>query len=84
MEFAGGGDLYSLIKQKRSAKEIFEEDQIWSFLIQLVLGLKYLHTSKIVHWDLKSANCFLTESAQVLKIGDLNVSKLIKEGMLYT
>jgi hypothetical protein len=40
----------------------------------------------IFHRDLKSANVFLYSStkAQVAKLGDLNVSKVAKDGMLYT
>lgn len=37
----------------------------------------------ILHRDLKSANIFLTSKGEI-KIGDLNVSKLAKRGLLYT
>ena len=46
-------------------------------------GLKALHDLKIYHRDLKSANVFLNKNLTV-KLGDLNVSKLAKQGMLYT
>jgi NIMA (never in mitosis gene a)-related kinase 1/4/5 len=45
-------------------------------------GLKTLHELKIVHRDIKCANLFLTKDG-VLKLGDLNVSKVAK-GMLST
>jgi len=42
----------------------------------------------IFHRDLKSANVFLYTAskpgAEIAKLGDLNVSKVAKEGMLYT
>jgi len=40
----------------------------------------------IFHRDLKSANVFLYSStkSQCAKLGDLNVSKVAKDGMLYT
>jgi len=40
----------------------------------------------IFHRDLKSANVFLygTTKAHCAKLGDLNVSKIAKDGMLYT
>lgn len=37
----------------------------------------------ILHRDLKSANVFLNKSG-VAKLGDMNVSKLAKKGLLLT
>jgi len=47
------------------------------------MGLKTLHDMNIFHRDLKSANIFLNKDG-VAKLGDLNVSKLAKKGLLYT
>ena len=47
----------------------------------MVRGLFILHDMKIVHRDIKCANIFLTSDG-VLKLGDLNVSKVAKKGML--
>ena len=49
----------------------------------MVRGLKALHGRKILHRDLKSANVFLYKDGTV-KLGDLNVSKVAKKGLLYT
>jgi serine/threonine protein kinase len=46
-------------------------------------ALKHLHAKSIVHRDLKTANCFLSEDGSV-KVGDLNVSKAMKNGLLQT
>jgi NIMA (never in mitosis gene a)-related kinase len=48
-----------------------------------VRGLQALHDLKIVHRDIKCANLFITKDG-VLKLGDLNVSKVAKRGMLQT
>ena len=49
----------------------------------MINGLKILHELKVYHRDLKSANVLLTKSGSA-KIGDMNVSKHAKNGLLYT
>ena len=83
MEFADNGDLYQKITQNRKLKRYFEETDIWRILIQLIKGLKSLHELKILHRDLKSANVFLFNDGSA-KLGDLNVSKIVKRGLVYT
>jgi NIMA (never in mitosis gene a)-related kinase len=46
-------------------------------------GLKALHAAKIVHRDIKCANVFLAKDGGV-KLGDLNVSKIAKLGVMQT
>jgi NIMA (never in mitosis gene a)-related kinase len=48
-----------------------------------VKGLKRLHDLKIYHRDLKSANVFMNQDGRV-QLGDMNVSKVAKDVMLYT
>ena len=38
----------------------------------------------VLHRDLKSANIFLAKDGLTAKVGDLNVSKVAKMGLLYT
>jgi NIMA (never in mitosis gene a)-related kinase len=45
--------------------------------------MKALHDLKICHRDIKCANLFLTKDG-IIKLGDLNVSKVAKKGMLHT
>ena len=49
----------------------------------MVTGLNALHKVKIVHRDIKCANVFLTREGTV-KLGDLNVSKIAKAGVMQT
>jgi NIMA (never in mitosis gene a)-related kinase len=60
-----------------------KEKHIWLILIQVIKGLKSLHEMKILHRDMKSANIFLYKDGTA-KLGDLNVSKVAKKGLLYT
>ena len=83
MEYADDGDLSSKIKKMLKKKCQFEENTIWSILIQILEGLNYLHKSRIIHRDLKSANIFLTQKG-IVKIGDLNVSIIAKKNLAVT
>jgi NIMA (never in mitosis gene a)-related kinase len=81
MEFADGGDLQSKINELKKSYRYMKEEDIWSILYQMIIGLEALHNIKIVHRDIKCANIFLTKSGQA-KLGDLNVSKIAKMGIL--
>ena len=62
-----------------------DEENVWKIFISVVYGLRALHKAKIFHWDLKSANVFLFTGAKIVaKLGDMNVSKVAKQGLLYT
>jgi NIMA (never in mitosis gene a)-related kinase len=62
---------------------MMKEDDIWRMFIQIVRGIKCLHEIMIFHRDLKSANVFLNKNGTA-KLGDMNVSKVAKKGLLYT
>lgn len=78
MEYAEWGDLEKRIKSKLKKEKFFSENEVWYYLLQLLNGLRALHNANVLHWDLKSANVFLTWLGEV-KLGDLNVSKIIKQ-----
>lgn len=79
MDFADSGDLLQKIK----AGVKFSEEEVWTAIIQMVRGLKALHDQNILHWDLKSANVFLYNDGTV-KLGDMNVSKIMQQKMSLT
>ena len=83
LEYADGGDLRSKIQERLKTKRYFKENEIWGVFIQLITGLRYLHAHNIIHRDLKTANIFITNN-HICKLGDLNVSKIAKSGLLYT
>lgn len=83
MEFADGGDLLQMIAAHKKKGTNFTEKEIWQYFLQIVRGLKALHDLKICHRDIKCANVFLTKDG-IIKLGDLNVSKVVKKGMLHT
>ena len=91
MDYADGGDVLQKINQHQRTGTTFPEKEIWSIFIQIVKGLAALHKRKILHRDMKvnssmmfqCANIFLCKNGLV-KLGDLNVSKVAKKGLLYT
>ena len=83
LEYADDGDLQTKIISKKKCGGFFEEKTIWSLFIQMVKGLNELHKRKIIHRDLKSANIFLMKNG-VCKLGDLNVAKVVENGLLRT
>lgn len=63
---------------------MFPENLVIRFFYQLTSALKELHEKKIIHRDLKTANIFMSADLQNLKVGDMNVSKIIKNHFAYT
>ena len=84
MEFAAGGDMHSLMHNHQRSRILIKEKDIWRYSLQMILGLKALHDRKVLHRDLKCANIFLSKDGKVAKLGDLNVSKVAKDHLVYT
>lgn len=49
MEYASGGDLGKLIKKNHALKRSFDENYIWSYFIQILLGINALHRKSVIH-----------------------------------
>ena len=75
-EFASQGDLLQLLKNKRRAGHL-PESLVWSYFLQMCLGIKTMHDNNILHRDLKAANVFMCSNTR-LKLGDLGVAKVLK------
>ena len=78
MEYCDDGDLETKINILKRNRIKFNENLIWNYSIQILLGLKALHDKGVIHRDLKSANIFLSKLYSKCKIGDLNTGKIIK------
>lgn len=84
MEFVGGGDLLDKIEKAKRDKTHLPENLIWEYSVQILNGLKVLHSLKIIHRDIKSANMFLSDDHQTVKLGDMNLAKVAKEDFAST
>lgn len=56
-----------------------EELEIKNWCMQLIEGLKYLHSKKICHRDIKPSNILIDSSLRNIKICDLGSAKIISE-----
>jgi serine/threonine protein kinase len=75
MDFADGGDLSDLIKNRRN--RLMSEKQVINIAVQISLAMKHVHDRKILHRDLKSGNIFLTKSG-VVKLGDFGIARVLR------
>ncbi|EKX37362.1 hypothetical protein GUITHDRAFT_78167, partial [Guillardia theta CCMP2712] len=76
MEYASGGDLAAVIKRNSAAGKYITEEQFWSYLIQITLGLQHMHSRRVLHRDVKASNVFLDQNGDI-KIGDLGLGKVL-------
>ena len=70
IEYCDGGSVLDLM---RIIEHPFNEDQIASIVYMLLQGLKFLHSHKQIHRDIKAGNILLTRNGTA-KIGDFGVS----------
>ncbi|XP_055893460.1 serine/threonine-protein kinase Nek1-like isoform X1 [Biomphalaria glabrata] len=74
MNYCSGGDMYGKINERRG--QLFSEDQILDWFVQLCLAIKHIHDRKILHRDIKSQNIFLTNTGTV-QLGDFGIAKVL-------
>lgn len=82
MEYAAEGDLRKKISSYQKERRLITEIEIWKAMLHILHGLRALHDQKILHRDIKSENIMVAEGKY--KIGDMNVSKVNKEGFVDT
>ena len=70
MEFCAGGELFGLIKKYRRLPEEIAK----FYIIEILLGLAYLHGQNVVYRDIKPENILLGIDGHV-KIADLGLAK---------
>ena len=74
--FCEGGDMYKKIFKEKNS--YYEENIIINWLVQLLLGLSYIHDKKIVHRDIKTKNIFI-QNENTLRIGDFGIARIFDQ-----
>lgn len=67
--------MYSMIKTTKG--NLFTEEQICNWLVQMALALFYMHEKRILHRDLKTQNVFLKKGK--VKLGDFGIAKVLDD-----
>ncbi|KAL7703789.1 serine/threonine-protein kinase [Lotmaria passim] len=80
MEYADGGDLYKQIKARVASMKYFREHEVIFIFLQLCLALDHIHSNKMMHRDLKTANILLTTTGLV-KLGDFGFSRQYEDSL---
>ncbi|XP_074533854.1 wee1-like protein kinase 2 [Halichoeres trimaculatus] len=60
-EYCDGGSLNDAIQKKEKQGELFSEAELKDLLLQVSMGLKYIHSSGLVHLDIKPSNIFICQ-----------------------
>ena len=60
MQFCDGGDLEQRLAQLKKDGGVVPQTQLLDWFVQMALALQYLHSRRMLHRDLKTANVFLT------------------------
>ncbi|KAJ0029645.1 hypothetical protein NQD34_004642 [Periophthalmus magnuspinnatus] len=60
-EYCDGGSLNDVIVKKEMQGELFTEAELKDLLLQVSMGLKYIHSSSLVHLDIKPSNIFICQ-----------------------
>jgi NIMA (never in mitosis gene a)-related kinase 11 len=74
-EFCDGGDLDVFLARLRKTGNFLDEDQILTWLVELVSAVMYIHSRGVLHRDIKTRNIFIHD--KMLKLGDFGISRVL-------
>nr|XP_040017746.1 wee1-like protein kinase 2 isoform X1 [Gasterosteus aculeatus aculeatus] len=69
-EYCDGGSLSDVIATRKMREEIFSEGELKDLLLQVSMGLKYIHSAGLVHLDIKPSNIFICQRPSASASGE--------------
>uniref|UniRef100_A0A669EJX8 Wee1-like protein kinase n=2 Tax=Oreochromis TaxID=8139 RepID=A0A669EJX8_ORENI len=69
-EYCDGGSLNGAIVKREAKGEPFTEAELKDLLLQVSVGLKYIHGSGLVHLDIKPSNIFICHRPSAIVMGE--------------
>jgi len=81
MEYAEAGDLWRIMYKNPDGIEVWPEEIVLGFFLQMCLAVKFVHDRSILHRDIKPANCFLTKGG-ILKLGDFGIARVLERNQM--
>ena len=80
LEHCKGGDLASKLNMASKKEQIIPEMQCLDWFAQITSAVEYMHVERVLHRDLKLANCFLTGGDDpIVKVGDFGLACQLPE-----
>ncbi|XP_065509751.1 death-associated protein kinase 2-like isoform X3 [Caloenas nicobarica] len=82
LELIAGGELFDFIAEK----EMLSEEEAIEFLGQILRGVRYLHSCRIAHLDLKPENIMLQDKdvpKPQIKIIDFGLAQRLEDGVTF-
>uniref|UniRef100_A0A8D0GEM1 Wee1-like protein kinase n=1 Tax=Sphenodon punctatus TaxID=8508 RepID=A0A8D0GEM1_SPHPU len=64
-EHCNGGSLQDVLLENAKSGHYFKEAELKEILLQVSMGLKYIHSSGLVHLDIKPSNIFICHNLTV-------------------
>ncbi|CAG9583673.1 putative serine/threonine protein kinase [Leishmania major strain Friedlin] len=74
LDYANAGDLRQEIKSRSKTNRPFAEHEAGLIFIQVLLAVHHVHSKRMIHRDIKSANILLCSNG-LAKLGDFGFSK---------
>ena len=76
MEYCADKDLDKLIKVRAARNQAWTQDELMTYLDQLISGFVFLQNNTVAHRDIKPANIFVANNFRTLKIGDFGCCRM--------